>query len=239
VGRPVILVALRKGPLRRRLVELLDTSPEEYAVVCADRRAPLRARLQRTAPALLILGSRTQDSVDAVRTCLRVRQHHDRGSLGVLVIAQKLDPNREMQVLRAGADLCIPAKLLERDVLLHGIRGLLARVTEGNGSTLSEAGLEIVREERVLIVVGRTYQFADAQFDVLRRLAQEPGRFLSPCLALGIDPPPRMREARQRARLMARVRISRLRKRLGSDRELIKTRRGLGYGLNPSWRSLN
>ena len=155
---------LRASTLERRYEFLTLPSVQEAEFIGAVRLS-----------ALVVLHEAACGEV-LVEVCERLRRHTHRP---VLVIAAKADEVRQVAVLAAGADDCVPDEASPREIIAR-LRALLRRDREYARSLqempccVGELSVDPGRHE--VWVRGESVELAPKEFDLLVALAAESGR---------------------------------------------------------------
>jgi DNA-binding response OmpR family regulator len=159
----------------------------------------------------------------------------------LLILASGLREPDLVAALEAGVDECLERATVSQRLLLARVRNLLnrSRGTSAQGTKPSRAenrlevgSLTVDPAARIVTLDGREIRLTDAEFDLLRALAKQPGCILS---RDQISESLRGTEYNGLDRSID-LRISRLRKKLGDDArdpKRIKSVRGAGYILVP------
>ena len=165
--------------------------------------------------------------------CKRIRRHHPSSELGLIVVASAPGGRCSDCALPHGGDWCVRTNPLDAGHFLRSVAAVVGKIQNRASDRLQRGPLTLVSGGAWIRVHGRKIQLPATAFAILWRLAAKPGRVLGPH-DLGDDmghPSP------EEAASSLRVQISRLRRYLGSDRDLVETVRGKGYRLNLEWRS--
>ncbi len=228
-----ILIIHRRQRVRDRIRRYLKAAPGGLSVNRLSDDELALSRLQVLRPHVVVLGCRFDSDVDCWRLCRSIRRRHPRRELGILAVVSCLEDGYESRALLEGADLCLHAERLSRDVVQTNVAGLVQRVGRRRDRRLRLGALTLVSQGRWMRVRGRKVQLTPTQFSVLWRLAQAPERLHSARAVIGYGDsvPP------EKAEQLAYIHIHRLRKRLGEDSGLIRSVRGIGYGLDLKWQA--
>lgn len=211
----------------------MKAAPGAYSVNrLADGELAL-SRIQTLRPHVVVLGCRFDGDADCWRICRSIRRHHPRRDLGILAVVSRLDDGHESRALLEGADLCLHAERLSREVVQMNVEGLVRKTADRRDRRLRVGALTLDPQGGTARIGKRKVRLTPTQFSVLWCMAQAPERMHSAqdVLGYGDAVPP------EKAEKLAYVHIHRLRERLGADANLIENVRGVGYRLNLQWRA--
>jgi DNA-binding response OmpR family regulator len=162
------------------------------------------------------------------------REVRERSDVPILLLTARGEEADRVMGLELGADDYVPKPFSPRELVAR-ISGLVrrARGQVGPRAKVLRAGrLTLDPQSRVVRLGEREVVLTSAEFELLRALAERPGRVLSREQLLDLAKG-NAEEAFDRA---IDVQISRLRQKLGDDARkprLLKTVRGMGYLLSP------
>jgi DNA-binding response OmpR family regulator len=163
-------------------------------------------------------------SIDGL-TLLKEIRH--RKAIPIIMLTAKAQKRDRLDGLNAGADDYV-AKPFDPDELLARIHAVLRRTTvavRNQASYVQLGNLCIDLANRELWVRDQRIDLTELEFDILELMVRTPGRIVSreSIITLLFE-----REPNAYDRFLD-VHISNLRKKLGEDRKLIRTMRGVGY----------
>lgn len=224
-----ILLVEDDVPLASLLSEYL--TGKGYKVEVLHRGADARKRIVAGRPDLVILDLMLPD-IGGLEICRSVREAW-RGP--ILMLTAMKDDADVVVGLELGADDYLGKPVAPR-VLLARIRALLRRSSSDLNSEMIETGpLTIDVPARQASLHGSHLDLTTTEFDLLVLLARRAGRvqkrevLVEELRGIGFDSFDRSVD----------VLISRLRRKLGSGGEMIKTVRGMGYLLSPGMEDEN
>jgi two-component system KDP operon response regulator KdpE len=146
-----------------------------YAVEAAATKAEALASLKTRPPAALVLDLVLPDG-DGVSVAKEVRSF---SRLPILVLSAVGDEREKVRALDAGADDYV-TKPFGTDELLARLRAVLRRSPDaGHASQLEIGDLVIDLEDRKVLRDGSEVHLTPIEFDLLRVLAQHPGRLVT------------------------------------------------------------
>ncbi len=189
-----------------------------------DGHAALKlARQQQPDMALLDLNL---PKLDGLSLCKELRREPETSHLPVFILSAENDPTERLLALELGADEFLPLSCSARELGVR-VRNMLERIRPGTAMGLRHrrGKLEVDPEAHQVIVQGRAVSLTPMELKLLSTLIHHPGQVWS------------------RARLLATIwtdadldtertvdtHIRRLRAKLGSARNSIRTVRGAGY----------
>jgi two-component system KDP operon response regulator KdpE len=146
-----------------------------YAVEAAGTRAGALASVSNRPPEALVLDLVLPDG-DGVSVCRDVRRW---SRLPILVLSAVGDEREKVRALDAGADDYV-TKPFGTDELLARLRAILRRAPEAGQAQRVQVGeLAIDLEDRTVAHSGEPVHLTPIEFDLLRVLAQHPGRLVT------------------------------------------------------------
>lgn len=204
-----------------RLYELLRgfLEPNDVALEHARSGAAGLDRLDRETFDAVLLDV-MMPGIDGLETLRRIR---GRTQIPVIMLTARGDEADRVVGLEMGADDYIAKPFSSRELLAR-LRAVLRRLhPEVSAQRLSEGGVEVEPAARRVRVEGRDVELTGLEFDLLVALMRRAGRVVPRTSLLA-------EAGRDDATVGERtvdVHISKLRKKVGSDR--IRTVRGVGY----------
>jgi DNA-binding response OmpR family regulator len=142
-----------------------------FDVLDASRRSEALDLAEQARPDLVLLGE--------LDLCLRLRRGEPGRSwdrnVPVILLAPSSDPVERVRALDRGADDVI-ARPFAYEELLARIRAVLRRTTTSMGEVLEAGELVVDRRTRRVTVRGTPITLSAKEFELLARLAAEPGR---------------------------------------------------------------
>ena len=208
-----------------------------YDVALADGGEAMRAELERTLPAVVLLDVRMPGS-DGLTLARYVREHHD---VGIIMVTAAGDVIDRVAGLEVGADdyIAKPFDLRELRARLKSVLRRLevkappsARATPPERVSVGKCTVDL-RSHQLYDADGRDVPITAMEFDLLRVLVEHPNQVLSRDRLLSLT---RNREREPFDRSID-IRIARLRSKLEEDPEqprTIRTVRGAGYMYVPA-----
>ena len=146
-----------------------------YAVDAAATKAEALAALATRPPEALVLDLVLPDG-DGVSICKEVRSW---SRLPILVLSAVGDEREKVRALDAGADDYVP-KPFGTDELLARLRAVLRRSPDlGHAAQIEIGELTIDLEDRKVLADGHEVHLTPIECDLLRVLAQHPGRLVT------------------------------------------------------------
>jgi two-component system KDP operon response regulator KdpE len=146
-----------------------------YAVEAASTKAEALASLTTRPPEALVLDLVLPDG-DGVSIAKEVRSW---SRLPILVLSAVGDEREKVRALDAGADDYV-TKPFGTDELLARLRAVLRRSPDsGHASQIEIGDLTIDLEDRKVLSDGHEVHLTPIEFDLLRVLAQHPGRLIT------------------------------------------------------------
>jgi two-component system, OmpR family, KDP operon response regulator KdpE len=146
-----------------------------YAVEAASTKAEALASLATRPPEALVLDLVLPDG-DGVGVCKEVRSW---SRLPILVLSAVGDEREKVRALDAGADDYV-TKPFGTDELLARLRAVLRRSPDaGHASQIEIGDLTVDLEDRKVLRDRKEVHLTPIEFDLLRVLAQHPGRLVT------------------------------------------------------------
>ena len=146
-----------------------------YAVEAASTKAEALTSLATRPPEALVLDLVLPDG-DGVSVCKEIRSW---SKLPILVLSAVGDEREKVRALDAGADDYV-TKPFGTDELLARLRAVLRRAPDaGHSAQIEIDGLLIDLEDRKVLRDGQEVHLTPIEFDLLRVLAQHPGRLVT------------------------------------------------------------
>lgn len=211
------------------LIKLLDynlTKAGYLAISAKDGAAGLEAA-RKYSPELIILDI-MMPGLDGWEVCKKLRADPSTASTPLLMLTAKAEEGDRVLGLELGADDYVTKPFGIREVLAR-VKALLRRaeVSPDRQEVVKAGPLIIDSGRRTVMAGGKKVELTTTEFDLLRSLAERPGRVIS------------------REDLLSRVRgddaavidrtvdvhVSALRRKLGKHGDLVETVRGVGYRL--------
>jgi len=211
------------------LVRLLDynlTKAGYLAISAKDGAAGLEAA-RRHAPDLIILDV-MMPGLDGWEVCKRLRSDPSTVAIPLLMLTAKAEEGDRVLGLELGADDYVAKPFGIRELLAR-VKALLRRaeVVPDRQEVIKAGPIIIDSGRRTVTAAGKRVELTTTEFDLLRLLAERPGRVIS------------------REDLLSRIRgddatvidrtvdvhVSALRRKLGRHGDLVETVRGVGYRL--------
>ncbi|HTI34734.1 MAG TPA: response regulator transcription factor [Miltoncostaea sp.] len=226
-GRPVLVVD-DEPHIVRALTAMLTRAG--YAVhSAASAGDALQAAALRT-PAAILLDLRLPDG-DGVDVCRRIRDWSD---APILVVSAWDDEEAKIDALDAGADDFV-TKPFSAPELLARLRAAIRRseVPASADAVVPMGDVTVDLERRLVLRGGERVHLTVREYELLARLARDPGRVLTHAALLRHVWGPAYEDDTH----LLRVHMANLRKKLeaepASPRHLV-TESGIGYRLQPS-----
>lgn len=201
-------------------------SEAEYSVDFESDGERGVARAEQGNYQLLILGLAIR-AFDGFAVLRKIRRN---SSLPILVLSGRADKADRVASLNLGADDFL-TKPFDPDELLARSRALLRRsqMDRADSESLRIGDLHLLPEEQDAYFQGKPLGLTAMECDILKQLMRSCGRVVSrDCLSMHLYdrlPTPYDRTLDQH--------VSRLRRKLGTERNLILSVRGVGYQLRP------
>lgn len=146
-----------------------------YAVEAASTKGEALASVAKRPPEALVLDLVLPDG-DGVGVCKEVRRW---SRLPILVLSAVGDEREKVRALDAGADDYV-TKPFGTDELLARLRAVLRRSPDSGHAERIELGdLTVDLEDRKVLRDGEEVHLTPIEFDLLRVLAQHPGRLVT------------------------------------------------------------
>jgi len=146
-----------------------------YAVEAASTKAEALTSVETRPPEALVLDLVLPDG-DGVTVCKEIRRW---SPLPILVLSAVGDEREKVRALHAGADDYV-TKPFGTDELLARLRAVLRRSPDaGHGAKIEIGELTVDLEDRTVRRNGEEVHLTPIEFDLLRVLAQHPGRLVT------------------------------------------------------------
>jgi DNA-binding response OmpR family regulator len=211
------------------LIRLLDynlTKAGYLAISARDGATGLEAA-RKHAPNLIILDV-MMPGLDGWEVCKRLRTDPSTASTPLLMLTAKAEEGDRVLGLELGADDYVAKPFGIRELLAR-VKALLRRaeVVPDQQEVIKAGPLVIDSGRRMVQAAGKRVDLTTTEFDLLRLLAERPGRVISREDLLS-------RIRGDEAAVIDRtvdVHISALRRKLGRHGDLVETVRGVGYRL--------
>jgi two-component system, OmpR family, alkaline phosphatase synthesis response regulator PhoP len=199
-----------------------------YEVVAAGE-GERGLQLMEDKPCDLLILDLMLPGIQGLEVCRRVRENPKLAGTGILMVTAKDEEADVVAGLELGADDYVLKPFSVR-VLLARVRAVLRRVTSEQPAAekpfaLGHLTLDAARHE--VSVAGSNVDLTLAEFNILRALAEAPGRVLTRNQLLD-------RALGQDRFVLDRtidVHVSSLRRKLGPAGDMVETVRGVGYRL--------
>ncbi len=214
-----------------RIVRALAASDHTFHIAQVPEGESLLGTLQRTEPQILVVGVRFEDRVPVDGQVRAVRSRYPRRALAIVVIADGLAPGEELAASELGADACVRGEGLDAEVFASALARLADYVSRHSGERLSKNGVTLVRAGHQAMIGEETIPLTASTFELFWLLMDQAHRAvplaeLTPGAASFTD---------AEVRRIVQLNVHRLRRRLGTHRELVETVTGFGYRFNTSW----
>ncbi len=211
---PDILEVLDYNLQRAGFQTLLSQNGEE-ALETAKRELPNLVLLD------LMLPGRSGLSV-----CRELRRASETKTIPVIIVSAKGEEADVVLGLEAGADDYV-SKPFSPKILIARVKSVLKRSGHTHGETFGVGGLVIAPDVHEARLDGETLNLTATEFRILETLAKKPGRVFT------------RRQLLDRARGLScevadrnvDVHMSSIRKKLGANKGMIETLRGIGFRL--------
>jgi two-component system phosphate regulon response regulator PhoB len=211
------------------MLKLLDYNLTRagYAVLTARDGESGLAAARRHAPDLVILDI-MMPGLDGLEVCKRLRQEPVTASRPILMLTAKAEEADRVLGLELGADDYVVKPFGMRELLAR-VKALLRRAESGpEGTEVLRVGrLVIDSGKRQVTAAGKAVALTTTEFNLLRALAERPGRVRSREDLIGAA---RGEDAEVVDRTVD-VHVAALRRKLGKLGDMIETVRGVGYRL--------
>jgi len=170
---PRVLIAGDEPQLVRGLKIMLRTAG--YVVETAPTAVDMLAILAAHPPDVLVLDLVLPDG-QGVEVCTQVRRC---SKLPILIMSAIGEERENVRALDAGADDYL-AKPFRAQELLDRLRGVLQRSIAGSGSSTLEIGKLVIDLARGRVTrAGAVVLLSPTEFEIVRVLAQHPGRLVT------------------------------------------------------------
>jgi two-component system phosphate regulon response regulator PhoB len=225
MGAPRILV-IEDEP---DIVEVLtyNLTREGYQVLSAkDGEEGLRKARQEN-PSLVLLDLMLP-GIDGVELCRRLKADQATRAIPIIMVTAKGDESDVVLGLGLGADDYVKKPFSPKEVVAR-VRAVLRRAVERRaelkGERLAVRGLVIDQRRHEVRVDGKKIDLTPTEFRLLRALAARPGEVFErqELLSHAVGPDTVVVDR------SIDVHVNSIRKKLGKQRDLIQTVRGVGY----------
>lgn len=178
-----------------------------------------------TVPAVIIIDLNIREA-DAILTCNEIKSHPSANTPFVIIAGDKAEEYTHVTALDLGADDYV-VKPIKPQLMLKRVEALMWRKKiNGNHPETQKEGFHIDSERHLVIIDGNTFELPKKEFELLNLFYSVPNKIFSR-QEIAVLLWKEESIARQRT---IDVHIRNIRKTLGQN--LIKTVKGLGYGLN-------
>lgn len=212
----------------RSLAEVLEynLSKSGYDVTCAFDGLDGLNQARLKLPDLILLDLMIP-VIDGIEVCRRLRTNPETRETPIVMLTAKGEETDQLVGFTVGADDYV-VKPFSVVILLERIKSLLRRVRQNNGAggeLITRSGVTIDRARHSVAVDDHPIDLTPSEFRLLDTMIRQPGRVFDRSelidAALGAD-----------TLVLERtidVHIRSLRKKLGEEKSLIQTVRGIGY----------
>ncbi len=169
---PRVLVVDDEPQIVRGLKVILRNAG--YRVDTAESKEETLVRLTGRPPDAIVLDLVLPDG-NGVEICKQVREW---SRLPIVVLSAVGDEREKVRALDAGADDYV-TKPFGTEELLARLRAVLRRTPDGGEPTVKLGELEIDRTGRTVRLAGEEVHLTPIEFDILRTLAESPGKLLT------------------------------------------------------------
>lgn len=167
-----ILVVEDEPKLARLLADYLRAAA--FAPVVVGRGDEALAAVAEHRPALVLLDLNLP-GMDGIEVCRELRRRSD---LPVVMVTARVEEVDRLLGLELGADDYICKPFSPREVIAR-VRAVLRRADAGRGGPGQDPVLEIDLDSRRVVAGGRPVALTAVEFELLRALAERPGRVFS------------------------------------------------------------
>lgn len=167
-----ILVVEDEPKLARLLADYLRAAA--FAPVVVGRGDEALAAVAEHRPALVLLDLNLP-GMDGIEVCRELRRQSD---LPVVMVTARVEEVDRLLGLELGADDYICKPFSPREVIAR-VRAVLRRTDAGRGGPSQDPVLEIDLDSRRVVAGGRPVALTAVEFELLRALAERPGRVFS------------------------------------------------------------
>ena len=228
MARERILVIEDEADLREVLA--YNLSREGFQVDAAGDGARGLSKAEERRPDLILLDLMLPD-MDGLEVCRRLRQDRELSDTPIIMVTAKGEGTDIVVGLGVGADdyLCKPFSIQE---LVARVRAVLRRGAHGRDDEerrkLRRGPIEIDPSRHEVLVNGQAVKFTATEFRMLHFLALRPGRVYERDSLLRHV----LGDEDYRVERNIDVHIRSIRKKLGEQRDVIETVRGVGYNFS-------
>ncbi len=220
--KPRVLIVDDERSIVETLVYNLEKHGFETTTASNGREALQKAQAQ--VPDVVILDFMLP-VIDGLQVCRQIRSDSRLNNVRVLMLTARGDETDEIVGFNMGADDYV-AKPFRMRSMIERVKALLRRTSSNdNRQSLAIGELEIDRVKHIVTLRGETLTLTPTEFKLLWTLARQPGRTFSRNELLDCS---RGEDANSMERTID-VHVRSLRKKLGTEADIIETVRGIGY----------
>lgn len=220
--KPRVLVVDDERSIVETLVYNLEKQGFETSTASNGREALQKAQAQ--VPDVVILDLMLP-IMDGLQVCRQIRSDSRLNNVRILMLTARGDETDEIVGFNMGADDYV-AKPFRMRSMIERVKALLRRTSSSdNRQSLAIGELEIDRVKHVVTLRGEALTLTPTEFKLLWTLARQPGRTFSRNELLDCS---RGEDANSMERTID-VHVRSLRKKLGTEADIIETVRGIGY----------
>ncbi len=220
--KPRVLIVDDERSIVETLVYNLEKHGFETTTASNGREALQKAQAQ--VPDVVILDLMLP-VIDGLQVCRQIRSDSRLNNVRVLMLTARGDETDEIVGFNMGADDYV-AKPFRMRSMIERVKALLRRTSSNdNRQSLAIGELEIDRVKHIVTLRGETLTLTPTEFKLLWTLARQPGRTFSRNELLDCS---RGEDANSMERTID-VHVRSLRKKLGTEADIIETVRGIGY----------
>lgn len=220
--KPRVLVVDDERSIVETLVYNLEKHGFETSTAANGREA--LQKVQAQVPDVVILDLMLP-MIDGLQVCRQIRSDSRLNNVRVLMLTARGDETDEIVGFNMGADDYV-AKPFRMRSMIERVKALLRRTSSSdNRQSLTIGDLVIDRMKHIVTLRDETLSLTPTEFRLLWTMARQPGRTFSRNELLDCS---RGEDANSMERTID-VHVRSLRKKLGSEADLIETVRGIGY----------
>lgn len=223
------IVVVEDEPDIREVIEHSLKREGYHVNACADGVEALK--IVRELGAELVLLDLMLPGIDGLEVCRRLKSDPITSKIPIVMLTAKGEESDVVIGLSVGADDYVTKPFSPR-VLVARIRAVMRRGSERDaetGAVVKRGGLIMDRDAHRATYDENEINLTATEFRILWELASSPGRVFTRDLLIS-------RALGETAAVSDRtidVHIRAIRSKLGDGRELVRTRRGVGYSLSP------